>query len=219
MCEAAKVSTTPRRRIHFDSLRHITTAEAIERIFAARHPKMAARSFQKEDAEQRSLREHFHKNFPGIDVPSKQFRWEDIALLRHKVDDEQAGPRARAISEIAPQWAVAILDAGFALAKQRHADTVSARRSGTFSEVGLMRLYELRRRRRIRDGLRDGAAIKLCSALKAGDLAVFLSGDTRPRPKSRWSRSDALCVLKDGLDGRGGRPGGRAENGGLRGMA
>ena len=199
------------------SPRYVTTADAVERLFAVLHPDKAAVALE-EEAERQDLHEHFHKNFPGVDDPSIQFKWEDIALLWHVAEDEQEDLRSKSMIETtlrvkrisardaesaAAKWESA-RNADMGAAKQRHDETVSARRWGTFSEVGLMRLYELRHRRRVRDGLRDGAAIELCSALAKGHLAAFLSGESSPIDRARWDNGDALCVLKGGLqaDGR-----------------
>jgi hypothetical protein len=185
--------------------KYVSTAEAVERILEVRDPEIVAGAPERE-SELRRLVARYRADFPGVGAPPARLadairawevRREEIAVIQHMREDEEAVRSATSVSE---------MDARLAEAKQRYADIVSARWSGTFSEGDLARLHELERIEQDRGALRDGAARELRSALVEGHLNAFLSGDTSPIPRSRWRRSDALDVLES-------RPGGQGEGG------
>ena len=154
-------------------------------------------------AEYRSLREHFHKDFPNVrgkppvGFPDAIRSWEAAKKRRDSdwiVREQNRSDIPKSPAERRAWWAE--LD-------QRYADLRSERYVGTFTEHHLARLHDLEKIAQKERDLREGAAIELRDALAEGHLAAFLRGVASPIDRSRWHKGDALkCVLDARLLGQ-----------------
>jgi hypothetical protein len=180
---------------------YIRTSEAVGRVFQARHPGMAA-SAPARETELWRLDAHFRAEFPDSGAPPARLA-DAVHSWEAKKERLAADWLAREEHEINLNTSWDETPARLAEAKQRYADIVSARWSGTFTDDDLARLHELKRVAREERKLHEDSANQLRSAFAEGHLATFLSGDKSAIDRSLWHEGDALmCVFGGQMDGR-----------------
>lgn len=159
---------------------YVSTADAVERIFEARHPDLAA-SASARDADMRRLYGHYRAEFPGHYPPPATIM--DATRLRDAVS------KRRAIIAGA-------LDARSALNSRRD-NSKPVQPVGTFGEEDLAQLHELDRTATEQRRLENAAAIELRAALAEGDLVAVLNHEEMPPiPKFRWCEDDGLIIVQ-----------------------
>jgi hypothetical protein len=164
---------------------YVTTADAIQQIFEARHRDLAA-SHLARMAEIEPLKSHFRAEFPELpdddpplerieDVISRNALWKRLARFEEPIDPP------------------------YQLRSRPSTSEQSKPPVGTFGQEHLTRLWELHQAALEEQRLRTEAAIELRVALAEGDLAAFFSQDEQtPIPKSRWRVEDGLETIWKG---------------------
>ena len=162
---------------------YVITAEAVQRVFEARHPDLAASALARSVNLQR-LHEYFRAEFPGIDPPPAKFidliRLRDARLKRSAVIAAAIGPRD-------------------ALRHPKTTSEQSEQPAGNFGEEDLARLRELCRIETEQHRFESEAAMELRSALAEGDLTADVLTDAGawvPLDRSHWLGKDGLTTVR-----------------------
>jgi hypothetical protein len=173
---------------------YLTTAQAVVRVFQARHPDLAASASapSARQAELQRLQRRYDAEFPGPNPPSPTLtearRWQAAVAPR----------RARIAAAV--DWRDA--------ARLRRTNSITNSNPeqpeqlvGTFDEADLARLLELRRVETEHRRVESEAAMELRSALAEGDLTADVltdAGALVPLGRSLWLGTDGLTTVRRG---------------------
>jgi hypothetical protein len=163
---------------------YVTTADAVDHIFRARNPDLAASTSARE-SEMRQLYEHYCSEFPG-DHPIPA-RLTDAIRLR------DAASKRRAIIMGAVNWRDTV-----GILRQAESQLEEPKQTlGAFGEEDLARLRELDRIGTEQHRLVTDAAIELRAALAEGDLVAVLNYEKMPAVSQfRWRKDDGLTIVE-----------------------
>jgi hypothetical protein len=163
---------------------YVTTADAVDHIFRARNPDLAASTSARE-SEMRQLYEHYCSEFPG-DHPIPA-RLTDAIRLR------DAASKRRAIIVGAVNWRDTV-----GILRQAESQLEEPKQTlGPFGEEDLARLRELDRIGTEQHRLVTDAAMELRAALAEGDLVAVLNYEEMPAVSQfRWRKDDGLTIVE-----------------------